>query len=319
MKIRSLSVRSGLILLLLAVSVSPVGAETKPRLDGLWDGFVIFRPAQIEHDFVVEIAASAEGLLGGTIDVPALHLKFHPLQNIALDGSKVSFDFGLVPGNPDPNNHFYFKGDLSMDGRKIAGEFSGRSGGQEVRSPFHLERTGEAGGERPEKAKLPVVVLSDPGDELRAAFNRDKGKVRLVLLLSPTCGACLSSANVIERYVLDTLKDDSIRVYTVWGPMMGGETEEQAREATSYMTDPRVTHFWTKAQTVANQFGRAAALPEKESGWDTYLLYPQGPTWNDTPPPPARYMFINKPLPEEHALDAEKLANLVSDQLAPRP
>lgn len=319
MKIRSFAVRSGLILLLLAGSVTLARAETKPRLDGLWDGFVMFHPAQIEHDFVVEIAASNEGRLGGTIDVPALHLKFHPLQNIQLEGSKMSFDFGLVPGNPDPNNHFYFRGDLSADGKKIAGEFSGRSGGQEVRTPFHLERTGEAGDERPQKVKLPLVVLSDPGDELRAAFNRDKDKIRLVLLLSPTCGACLSSANVIERYVLHTLKDDSIRVYTVWGPMMGDETEEQAREATSYMTDPRVTHFWTKAQTVADQFGRAAALPEKESGWDTYLLYPPGPTWNDAIPSPASYMFINKPLPKEHALDAGKLATQVRGYLAPQP
>lgn len=317
MKIKTSFVGLGLLLLFSGFG-SRALAEAAPRLDGLWDGFVIFHPAQIEHDFVVEIAASPEGRLSGTIDVPALHLKFHPLENIQRDGSKVSFDFGLVPGTPDPNNHFYFKGDLSADGKKIAGEFSGRSTGQEVRSPFRLERTGEAGADRPQKVTRPLVVLSDSGDELKEAFNRDKGKLRLVLLLSPTCGACLSSANVIERYVLDGLKDDSIRVYTVWGPMMGDETEEKAREATSYMTDPRVTHFWTKAQTVATQFAKAAALPEKESGWDTYQLYPPGPTWNETLPSPAKYMFINKSLPEELALDAEKLASLVRGYLAQR-
>jgi hypothetical protein len=318
MKIRSLFVRSGLILLLLAGLGSPARVEAQPHLEGLWNGFVIFHPAQIEHDLTVEIAASPEGRLGGTIDVPVLQLKFHPLQNIQLEGSKVSFDFGLVPGNPDPNNHFYFKGDLSADGKKIAGEFNGRSSGQEMRFPFRLERTGEAGGDRPQKVKSPLVVMSDSGDELKAAFNRDKDKVRLVLLLSPTCPSCLSSANVIERYVLDTLKDDSLRVYTVWGPMLGDETEEQAREATSYINDPRVTHFWTKAHVVATQFARAAALPEKETGWDTYQLYPPGPTWNDAIPSPAKYMFINKPLSKELALDAEKLADLVRGYLAPQ-
>ncbi|HEX7182274.1 MAG TPA: hypothetical protein VF756_10550 [Thermoanaerobaculia bacterium] len=277
-------------------------------MDGLWEGVIVYRPAQIELDLTVEIAADP---LVGTIDIPVQGLKFQPLQKVQIEGSKVAFAFDRFPDKEDAEGHFQFRGELSPDGKSITGECSGRNDGMDLRLPFQLERKGDAGSERPAVVRRPLTAMSDAGDELRAAFNRDKDKIRLVLLLSPTCPSCLSSAWVIEKYVLDPSREDDLRVYVVWGPMLGGENEENARAATSRMPDPRVSHFWTVAPTVAAQFGRAIALPERELGWDTFQLFAPGATWGESVPAPVSFMHINKPLPEELALNGEKLADWV--------
>lgn len=318
MRRKSVSLGIALVVLCLSSWFTPLQADSKARLDGLWEGIIIYQPAQIEADLTVEIAKSADSSVG-TIDFPIQGLKFHPLQNIHIEGSQVSFEFDRSPGSDGPEDRFQFRGELAPDGKKIKGTFSGRLTGQELSLPFQLERTGDAGSERRAEVKRPVTVLSENGEELRTAFNRDKDKTRLVLLLSPTCMSCLSASWVIEKYVLDTIQDEGLRVYTVWGPMLGDEKEEHAREATARMPDPRVAHFWTGAHTVAGQFGKAAGLPERMSGWDTFLLYPPGATWDETLPAPARFMYINKPLPKEQALNAEKLAEWVRGSLQARP
>jgi hypothetical protein len=298
----------GLLALLAPGAGLLVGAEPKARVDGLWEGVIVYRPAQIELDLTVEIAADP---LVGTIDIPVQGLKFLPLLNLKQEGSRVAFEFDRFPDKEGPEGRFEFRGELSPDGRRITGECNGRNAGVDLRLPFQLERRGDAGRERPPEVRPPLTPMSDAGDELRAAFNRDKDKIRLVLLLSPTCPSCLSSAWVVEKYVLDPSSEDDLRVYVVWGPMMGGETEQDAREATARMSDPRVAHFWTAAQVVAAQFGRAIALPERELGWDTFQLFAPGATWGESVPAPESFMYINKSLPQEVALNAEKLSDWV--------
>jgi|GEM_PF-392367 len=295
----------------------PAHAQPKPRLDGIWQGSIDHMPAQIEWDFLVEIAHAAEGHLVGTMDLPAQRMKLHPLQDVKLEGTQVRFSFDRFPGKQnDPENHFLFEGNLSPDGQKITGFFIGRTEGFDLHSPFSLRRTGDAGTERPRGSDpRPVTILSDPGAELRSAFNRDQEKLRLVVLLSPTCGSCLNSAHIVEKYLLDAVHGDSLRVYVVWGTVLGDEKEENAREATVFMADPRVTHYWTGAQQVASLFGRSVKLPETERGWDTFQLFPPGATWDDAPPSPARYWRINRPMPDDLALNGQQLQEQVCSLL----
>jgi hypothetical protein len=289
-------------------SAFPALAETIPHLDGLWQGSIDHMPAQIEWDVLVEIAPSAEGRLVGTMDLPAQRMKLHLLENIKLDGTQVSFEFERFPGQQVPENRFRFEGQLSSDNQKITGFFLGKAEGYDLHSPFSLKRLGNAGAERPPELKPPsLTVLSDSGDELRSAFNRDKDKLRVVVLLSPTCGSCLNSAHIVEKYLLDAVHDDSLRVYAVWGTALGDEKEENAREATAFLTDPRVTHYWTSSQQVAALFGRALKVQDSLHGWDTFQLFPPGLTWGDTLPAPARFWRINRPMPDELALDGRQL------------
>lgn len=111
----------------------------------------------------------------------------------------------------------------------------------------------------------------------------------------------------MQRYVLDRIEDPNLRVYVVWGPMLGGETEEDAREATALLSDPRAEHFWTGAHTLAEAL-RAPAGLQDELAWDTFLLFAPGARWGDAPPSPAYVMHVGKRLPPERRLNGEKLA-----------
>jgi hypothetical protein len=58
---------------------------------------------------------------------------------------------------------------------------------------------------------------------------------------------CTVSARVAQRYALDKLADDRLRVYVVWGPYKERETEADARLAASFIPDPRATHYRTES------------------------------------------------------------------------
>lgn len=159
-----------------------------PRLDGLWQGIILYDPAQVELETTVEIAADPQGKLVGTIDLPSQRMQYYPLKDIRQDGSRISFTFYRHSEKRGPDSPFVFDGTVSADGRVLEGIFTGfyneEKGNDRV--PFRFERIGEAGDDRPEPVVPPLHTLADPGDELREAFNRDAAGVRLILLLSPT-------------------------------------------------------------------------------------------------------------------------------------
>jgi hypothetical protein len=74
-------------------------------------------------------------------------------------------------------------GAISADGSTISADFFE---GKKNHVPLTLTRIGSAGSDRPEPRKSEVHILADNSEELRALFNRDAGKTRLLLLLSPT-------------------------------------------------------------------------------------------------------------------------------------
>ena len=159
-----------------------------PRLEGLWEGVILYDPAQVELETTLEIARNAKGDLVGTIDLPSQRMKYHPLRDFRTDGSKVAFTFYRHSERRGPDSPFVFEGTLSPDGRVLEGIFTGfyneEKGNDRV--PFHFERIGEAGEERPELVKPALSTLSPSGEELREAFNRHVDAVRILILISPT-------------------------------------------------------------------------------------------------------------------------------------
>lgn len=121
----------------------------------------------------------------------------------------------------------------------------------------------------------------------------------------------------MQRYVLDRTDDPKLRIHVIWGPMLGGETEADAREAAVLMPDPRATHWWTGAHTVAEALRASAGLKE-ELAWDTFLVFAPGARWEDAPPSPAYVMHVGKRLPPERRLNGEKLAEEVNRLLKAR-
>lgn len=121
----------------------------------------------------------------------------------------------------------------------------------------------------------------------------------------------------MQRYILDKVQDPNLKVYVVWGPMLGGEKEEDAREATALVPDARAVHFWTAAHSLAEALRAPAGLKE-ELAWDTFLLFPRGMKWGDVPPSPDYVMHVGKRLPPERRLNGEKLIEQVNRLLAAR-
>lgn len=119
---------------------------------------------------------------------------------------------------------------------------------------------------------------------------------------------------MVQSYVLDKIADDLLKVYVVWGPMLGDETEADAKAATPHVPDRRAQQFWTGAHGVAELF-RAPLGLGSERAWDTFLVYPAGVRWGETAPVPAYYMHVDKPLPKERRLNGERLAEQVRKAL----
>lgn len=115
----------------------------------------------------------------------------------------------------------------------------------------------------------------------------------------------------MQRYLLDSTEDPRLKVYIVWGPMLGGETQEDAREATALVPDSRATHYWTGSHALAEALGVPAGLKE-ELAWDTFLLFPAGSKWGGVPPRPDSVMHVGKrSLPAERRLNGERLRDEV--------
>ncbi len=173
--------RSAAVLLSAMFVTQPVVAD-EPRFEGLWDGAIVFKAAELEFEITVEIGRDPQGELVGTIDQPAERMIFHPLEYVKTDGNNVSFEFLKNSESRGANAPFTFIGEISENGQKISGHLVEHRGN----IPFFLERIGEPGSERRTVDAPSVGDLAQDSKELKAAFNRDTGDVRLVILLSPT-------------------------------------------------------------------------------------------------------------------------------------
>lgn len=300
--------RAAQVAVLLALLV-PVAAPAA-SLEGLWEGALLMKPGELEVEVAVELAHDAAGRLVGTFSVPWADVPMAPLQDVKTDGSSISFAFTRFSQRAQVEVRSTFEGTVSADGKTIRGELL--EGGKNKYTCI-LERTGDAGTERPQPAaSAPVLALSDAGGELKEAFNRDADKVRLVFLISPTCPVCLQNARLTQRYVLDRIGDDRLRLFVVWGPMQRKETEADARAAAVRLTDPRVTQFWTDDDVLANAYKEPLGLAaEPEPAWDIYMLFPAGARWGDALPVPPYFMWVEKKLPAETKFNADKLGEQV--------
>jgi hypothetical protein len=152
-----------------------------PSPAGVWQGAIQYDPGKVEIDVLVELAQGPEGRWAGTIDVLPLGIEYHLLEDISVEGSRVTFWLN----RQSPNHGLVkspFEGEVSVDGSTIEGEFV--EGGQN-HHPFVLQRIGEAGDPRPEPQVSELQTLTEAGD-LREAFNAHRDAVRVVMLLSPT-------------------------------------------------------------------------------------------------------------------------------------
>jgi hypothetical protein len=117
-------------------------------------------------------------------------------------------------------------------------------------------------------------------DQLRDQFNKDKGILRLVVLVSPTCPQCASGAGWINEYALKRNPKLNVKVYTVWYEMYPGDDPSDYPEARELMKDKRVTHYWDQGKDVGKWFYNLVQTNVKGTiEWDAFYLYSPESVW----------------------------------------
>jgi len=94
---------------------------------------------------------------------------------------------------------------------------------------------------------------------LRDAFNADTGKIRIIALVSPTCGACLRGAADMQTHIFGPIPDQRLRGYIVWVPKLGGQ-ETHVPQATHTIADPRAAHYWDGEGYLVHAYDQTLSL-----------------------------------------------------------
>jgi hypothetical protein len=282
------------------LAFQPAVAE-KPAAAGHWEGAIVIREAVFEVELSLDLEASPEGALRGKLSLPTQFVKDMPLQNVDFDGKKISFLTVDKDGVASS-----FQGDLSSGGEKIAGTMteSGQS------APFHLVRTAVK-----EARAVDIPRLSADGKELISRFNQDAGAVRLLVVLSPTCGRCRMGALFLNRYILEKIADPRLRVYILWEKVNPQDSPAAAQDAAKLVSDERVTQLWSEERFAGRAFQREVGL-ETSPAWDIFLLFSGDQRWANTPPHPVEFEHgLEGALPKEKELDAKRLAAAIEARL----
>jgi hypothetical protein len=138
----------------------------------------------------------------------------------------------------------------------------------------------------------PLVVLDDV-EALKAEFNREAEKTRVIILLSASCPYCLKGASTIER-ILTKYRERPLVVFNVWQPILATDWGKPGTGALHRLSDVRVRQFWDADHIVAKLLERSSqgrelqpsCCFERDIWWDLMAVFPPGGAWNDTLPVP---------------------------------
>jgi hypothetical protein len=273
------------------------------RLEGHWKGVIDVRPGEFEVDMVLDLAPGANGTITGHLSYPNQGPKQYGLDTVQVEG-----DAFLITSTDEQGTVSIFQGRSLDGGNVLKGDLT--EGGR--KAPFELHRTTAA-------ARKPVVhVLGKDGAELKALFNQEQGKVRVIMDLSPACNTCRTAARMIERHLLEKVNDPRLSVYIVWEKIGPVDTEEMAAQASALLSDPRIQCFWSPDHFTSAAFHEAVGA-RKTLSWDIFLVFGKGKKWGEAPPVPDSFMHnqkANEELPKDRLLSVDKLAEEVKRLLA---
>ncbi len=129
-------------------------------------------------------------------------------------------------------------------------------------------------------------ILDADAEPLRSGFNEDRGKVRVIVYVSPTCGGCLRLADELQKEVLSKVDDPDLAVYLVWAPRNGAE-ERHVERVTELMDDPRAHQYWDGHGAVADPVDDMLELSGPCAG--VAMLYDPEAMWEGAAPPAPAY------------------------------
>jgi len=84
------------------------------------------------------------------------------------------------------------------------------------------------------------------------------------------------------------VKDQNVRVYAVWVPMLWIDSKASVPQATRRFDDSRVSQYWDSKAETTRAF--SSILQINGPAWDVYLLFGRDAEWKEQPPAPAFWM-----------------------------
>jgi hypothetical protein len=281
---------------------------------GRWNVVVSVEPESVEVDFTVDLLRDQAGNWTGRFSSPIHEIQDRPLKEVTVAGSQVSFKFDTWLRAREPKRPILaFAGEMKPGGNRIEGTTDQEEG---VVSFYMTRETSQSTskGSHP----LPQLDLLASSADLKEAFNRDRGKVRLLQLYSPTCRTCRICSRVVDRYVFDTISDPRLQGYIIWEPVLENDSREKAEGAVALVADPRVRHFWADSLEITQIFAEPVGIKEPPV-WDLMMVFSATAEWRDIPPVPDYFMYRKlQGLPPDRVLNARVLGEQIQRLLKDR-
>jgi hypothetical protein len=170
---------------------------------------------------------------------------------------------------------------------------------------FSLGACTRSGSERPYK-----MIGSSP-DAVQAAFNAAMGRVRVLMLVSPTCGLCLEGAADVTEQLAKLEYGRETRVYVVWVPRLNA-VEKNVPAATRVVAASWAQQYWDPDDLLGQQYKQV--LGWNENAWDVYMVYGPQVQWKRNLPPPPEF-YMHQTSEKGPRLDAQVFASRVEQLL----
>lgn len=165
-------------------------------------------------------------------------------------------------------------------------------------------------------AQKPYVVLDKSLSQLRADFNANVGKVRMLYIVGPTCGICLRGMSDLQETVYSKKGDDPLIVtFVIHVPTLGAH-EANVAPASRLITNRYTTHYWEETGITGRLMQQAMGVDKYV--WDFWAIYAPNVRWSDERlmPAPSFWQHQLGGLPPEKRLDASVFAAKVDEFLA---
>ena len=163
------------------------------------------------------------------------------------------------------------------------------------------------------------VVLDKSLSQLRADFNANAGKVRMLYIVGPTCGICLRGMSDLQE-TLYSKKGDDPRVVTfvIHVPTLGAR-EANVGPASQLISNRYTTHYWEETGITGRLMQQVMGVDKYV--WDFWTIYTPKVVWSDERlmPAPSFWQHQLDGLPTEKKLDASVFAAKVDEFLAQVP
>ena len=78
-------------------------------------------------------------------------------------------------------------------------------------------------------------------------------------------------------------------MFVVWAPYLRSDSKAAAQRAASYVSDPRVHHYWDLWQFGSKTYAKEFNYPQYDA-WDLFVGYQPGSTWHEKSPEPTFYL-----------------------------